>query len=112
MKSMQYLTRGRLMVVAGAVVVLNLLDAIFTILYTHVGMATESNPLMLQVLRASPVVFMLAKLGLVSLGVLLLWRLRHRRIAVAGLIAASTAYVMLLAYHLSAVPQALQIAAR
>lgn len=106
------MTRSRLMVVAGAVVVLNLLDAIFTILYTHVGLATESNPLMHTVLNAHPVVFMLAKLGLVSLGVLLLWRLRHRRSAVAGLFAVSTAYAMLLFYHLSAVPHALQIAAR
>lgn len=109
---MQYLTGPRLMAIAGAVVVLNLIDALFTIVYTHVGMATESNPLMLQVLSASPVVFMLAKLGLVSLGVLLLWRLRHRRSAVAGLVAVSGAYVMLFLYHLSAVPSALQIAAR
>lgn len=109
---MQYLTRGRLMAVAGAVVVLNLFDAMFTLFYTHVGMATESNPLMLQVLSASPIVFMLAKLGLVSLGVMLLWRLRHHRTAVAGLVAASGAYVMLVIYHLSAVPAALQIAAR
>jgi len=109
---MQYLTRRRLMAMACTVVVLNLLDAIFTILYTHVGMATESNPLMQQVLRASPVVFMLAKLGLVSLGVLLLWRLRHRWTAAAGLVGASTAYVVLVLYHLSAVPEALQIATR
>ena len=109
---MQYRASSKLMVVAGAVIVLNLVDAVFTIAYTHVGFATESNPLMHGVLATSPVVFMLAKLALVSLGVLLLWRLRHRRTAVAGLVAVSTAYVMLVCYHLSAMPEALQLAAR
>jgi hypothetical protein len=91
------------MVVAAVLVVLNLLDAIFTIVYTEVGVATESNPLMDGMLAAHPVVFMIAKLALVSLGVALLWRLRHRRTAAAGLVAASSAYVALLVYHLSAV---------
>jgi hypothetical protein len=95
---------SRLLLVAGAiVVVMNMLDAIFTILYTRTGAATEANPLMGQMLSASPVLFMIAKLGLVSLGVLLLWRLRHRRTARFGLLATSSAYTMLIFYHLSAV---------
>lgn len=88
---------------AGVVVVLNLLDAMFTLVYTRSGLATESNPLMDQVLAASPVLFMLAKLSLVSLGVLVLWRLRERRTARFGLLATATAYMLLLGYHLSAV---------
>ncbi len=101
---MQLATRTQLLRVAGAsVLVLNLLDAIFTIVYTSSGVAVESNPLMSRALVESPVLFMIAKLGLVSLGVLLLWRLRHRRAAAFGLIATGTAYVTLLAYHLSAV---------
>jgi len=94
-----------MVVAAGAVVVLNLLDAIFTIIYTRTGLAIESNPLMDKVLVSSPVLFMIAKLGLVSLGVLLLWRLRHHRAARFGLVVTSTAYVTLLAYHLSGVDQ-------
>lgn len=88
---------------AGAVIVLNLVDAIFTILYTRFGVATEANPLMDQVLSSGPLVFMITKLSLVSLGVYLLWRLRHRRSAVAGLVAVGSAYVWLLVHHLSAV---------
>ena len=97
--------RGRLTLLAGAVVILNLLDAIFTICYTHAGYASESNPLMQVALAASPVLFVLAKIGLVSLGVLLLWRMRHHRTAVFGLVSTSAAYSLLLLYHLSEVPR-------
>jgi hypothetical protein len=86
-----------------AIVILNLLDAIFTIVYTRTGVANEANPLMDSVLHASPVLFMIAKLGLVSLGVLLLWRLRHHRAARFGLAATSAAYLLLLGHHLSGV---------
>jgi len=88
---------------AGFIVVLNLLDAMFTLAYTGSGLATESNPLMDHVLAASPVLFMLAKLSLVSLGVLVLWRLRDRRAARYGLLGAAGAYTTLLVYHLSGV---------
>lgn len=88
---------------AGFVVVLNLIDAMFTLVYTRSGLATEANPLMDQVLHRSPVLFMLAKLTLVSLGVLVLWRWRERRTARFGLIATCGAYMMLLCHHLSGV---------
>ena len=89
---------------AGAVVILNLLDAIFTLTYTSSGLATEANPVMAVALAASPVTFMIAKLALVSVCVLVLWRMRHRRTAVAGLVGATVTYTTLLLYHLSAVP--------
>jgi hypothetical protein len=92
-----------ILIAAGFVVVLNLLDAMFTLVYTRSGVATESNPLMDQVLSHSPVLFMMAKLALVSLGVLVLWRLRERRAARFGLVATAGAYTTLLAYHLSGV---------
>ena len=95
---------SKLMLGMGAIVViLNLVDAIFTIIYIRTGLATESNPLMDKVLMSSPVLFMVAKLALVSFGVLLLWRLRSHRAARFGLFATSTAYTMLLCYHLSGV---------
>lgn len=96
-------TQMTVLLAAGFVVVLNLLDAMFTLVYTRTGLATESNPLMDQVLAASPVLFMMAKLALVSLGVLVLWRLRERRAARFGLLATAGAYTTLLAYHLSGV---------
>ena len=91
-----------MLVAAGFVVVLNLLDAMFTVAYTHAGVATEANPLMERFLAASPVLFMIAKLALVSMGVLVLWRLRHHRSARFGLVATGAVYVLLLGYHLSA----------
>ncbi|MEZ4362166.1 MAG: DUF5658 family protein [Kofleriaceae bacterium] len=97
-------------VVAAAVVIGNLLDAVFTLIYTHVGLAEEANPLLRAVLADSPVRFMLVKLGLVSMGVALLWRLRRRRSAVAGLVTAGAAYVWLVVYHLSAVSALVAIA--
>ncbi|HEU0036535.1 MAG TPA: DUF5658 family protein [Kofleriaceae bacterium] len=104
MQATWFQARTQLTLAAGAaVIVLNLLDAIFTIIYTRTGVAVEGNPLMNEVLLSSPVLFMIAKLTLVSLGVLVLWRLRHHRAAAFGLVATSTAYFVLIAYHLSAV---------
>lgn len=97
--------RCRLTLIASAVVILNLLDAIFTLTYTSSGVATEANPVMNHALDSGPLMFMIVKLSLVSLAVLFLWRMRHRRTAVAGLVGASVTYTTLLLYHLSAVPQ-------
>lgn len=96
--------RCRLTLVASAVVVLNLLDAIFTLTYTSSGVATEANPVMDHALDSGPLMFMVVKLSLVSFAVLFLWHVRHRRTAVAGLVGASVTYSTLLLYHLSAVP--------
>jgi len=90
---------------AGAIVILNLLDAVFTLLYTNTGLATEGNPMMQGPLAASPVLFMMAKLSLVSLCVFLLWRLGQRRSAMIGLAGTTAMYVLLLGYHLTAVPK-------
>ena len=72
-------------------------DALVDTLMSH----AEGNPLMDQALSHGPVWFMLAKLSLVSLSVLLLWRLRHRRFATVGLFSAATTYALICGYHLS-----------
>lgn len=90
--------------VAMGVIIANLVDAIFTIVYTDLGLAREANPLLEPALAGSPLLFMAIKLALVSMGVALLWRLRHRRTAAAGLIASAAAYAWLIVYHLSATP--------
>ncbi len=97
---------------AYAVIILNLVDAMFTLVYIRAGIATEGNPLMGQALSHSPLGFMICKLALVSGGVLLLWRLRHRKSAVTGLMATSAAYACLFVYHLSAVPHLIDVASR
>jgi hypothetical protein len=94
----------RLAWLSSAVVILNLLDAIFTMFYTKAGYASEANPLMAVTLASTPVLFVLAKLSLVSLGVLLLWRMRHRTFAAVGLVTSAAAYSLVVVYHLTAVP--------
>lgn len=90
--------------IAMGVVIANVVDAIFTIVYTDLGLAREANPLLEPALTGSPLLFMAIKLALVSMGVALLWRLRHRRTAAAGLVASAAAYAWLIFYHLSATP--------
>jgi hypothetical protein len=89
--------------VAAALLILNLVDGIFTLLWIQSGLADEGNPLMDQALSGGPVGFMIIKLSLVSLGVGLLWRLRHRRAAMVAMVATTTAYGSLCLYHLAAV---------
>ena len=88
----------RLVVVA--LLVLNLLDAVFTLVWVEAGIAEEANLLLEGILSQSAIGFMTVKMALVSLGVLLLWRHRDRRLAVAGLVVACVAYHSLLVYHL------------
>lgn len=98
------MSKRRLTQFASAIVILNLLDAMFTLAYVSTGVARESNPFMQGVLAASPVVFMLAKISLVSLGVLLLWRLGHKKIAMGALLGATAMYTIVIGYHLASVP--------
>jgi hypothetical protein len=107
---MQVTARLPLSVVAAAVLVLNLADALFTLIYVELGLAVEGNPLMSQPLGDGPLRFMLVKLALVSLGVLLLFRLRQRRAAAIALVASAVAYSSLFVYHLSAVPALVAVA--
>ena len=90
---------------ASAVVILNLFDAAFTLIYVHAGVATEGNPMMQSALSASPVVFMLAKLTLVSLCVALLFRLGKRKPAMVALASATVMYALVIGYHLAEVPR-------
>jgi hypothetical protein len=87
--------------VAKLVIVLNLLDALFTIPAVASGEAVEANPLMAVLLARGPLLFMLGKLALVSLCVLLLWRMRSNRLAVAGLVGAVPVYSLIVVYHVS-----------
>jgi len=90
---------------AAAILIINLLDAAFTLVWTLSGLAVEANPLMEGELAAGPMQFMITKLALVSLGLLLLWRLRHRAFARVAIWGSACAYVLLLTYHLNAVPE-------
>lgn len=83
------------------VLVLNLVDAIFTLLWVGAGLAREANPLLTHLVREYPLGFAMAKLGLVGLGSLLLWRLRHRPLAVVSIFCSFVVYYLVLLHHLS-----------
>ena len=86
---------------ASALIVMNLIDAVFTLGFVELGAATEANPIMEILLSCGPVMFVIGKMGLVSLGVMLLWRLRHMKVALAGLVATTSVYGVLCLYHFS-----------
>lgn len=70
----------------GAILVLNLFDALATLFWVHGGFATEANPVMAQAMESGPAPFILAKVALVTLAAGLLWRLREHHMARLALI--------------------------
>jgi hypothetical protein len=82
-----------------AVLVLNLLDAVLTLTWVSAGLAREGNFLLETLLLRHPILFVGAKLGLVSLGSLLLWRKREHPGAVIAIFLIFLAYYLVLLYH-------------
>lgn len=80
-------------------VFLNLLDAIFTLVWVTAGLADEANPLLATLVRDHPLVFTVVKLGLVGGGSWLLWRHRRRPLAVVGIFGVFLTYYFLLLVH-------------
>jgi hypothetical protein len=83
-----------------AIVILNGLDAVFTVAWVEAGLAVEANPLMAGALAASPALFVLAKVALVNAGAFLLWQLRRHSGARAGAAMCASVYYALLLFHL------------
>jgi len=86
--------------IVATVLVLNLLDAVFTLVWIQAGHAREANPVLRDLIDASPVAFVGIKLGLVGLGSSLLWRHRDRPLAVIAIFLVFLAYYALLLWHL------------
>jgi len=91
---------GWLLGIVKAVLALNLLDAIFTLVWINAGLAREANPLLAEIVRDQPVAFAVVKLGLVAAGSFLLWRFRSRPLAVVGIFVVFLVYYLLLLYHI------------
>jgi hypothetical protein len=81
------------------VLVLNLIDAVLTLLWVHLGLAAERNTLIDELLAASPVGFVAVKLALVGMGSWLLWNRRQSPLAVVGIFLAFVTYYGIVAYH-------------
>ena len=97
-----------LRVIVLAILLLNLLDAVLTLVWVHAGIAEEANLLLAHVLEKSSVGFVLVKMSLVSLGLILLWQQRSRLLARAGFAVALFAYSALFVYHLAIAAAAME----
>lgn len=89
----------------GLTLVLNLIDAVLTLLFVRAGLAAEANPLMQELLERGPFAFVLGKLLIVSLGATLLWRCRQRTLSFAGALMALVTYGLTFAWHLHGITQ-------
>jgi hypothetical protein len=87
----------------GATLIFNLIDLVLTLCVVLCGLAAEANPVMANLLAAGPIPFAIAKMALVSTGVLFLWKERARPIAKAGGAFVFTVYGALMVYHLQSV---------
>ena len=85
-----------------AVLVLNVTDAAFTLCWVESGVADEANPLLTDLVHHQPELFVVFKVTLVTLGLVLLWRLRRRRLAIAAVLIAFVVYCWVVLYHLQA----------
>jgi len=79
---------------------LNLLDAVFTLWWVRTGMAVEANAFIRDLAHGHALGFVLAKLALVSLGSLFLWRYRRHPLAVVAIFGAFFIYYLVLLHHL------------
>jgi hypothetical protein len=81
------------------VLVLNLIDAVLTLLWVRLGLAAESNTLIDELVAHDALAFIAVKLGLVGLGSWLLWNRRHSPLAVVGIFVVFVTYYGIVAYH-------------
>ena len=89
-----------MVLVLALVWVLNFVDALMTIAWVQFGIALEANPLMADIVE-QPALFLTTKTVLVSLGTALLWRFRHKRLALRASLVALICYTAILLIHTS-----------
>ena len=84
-----------------ALLVLNLLDGLFTLLFLQLEVAEELNPLMRVAYEQSPLVFMLSKLVIVNAGLWMLCLHRRLRASRVAIRAGAVVYTIIVVYHLA-----------
>jgi len=82
------------------VILLNLMDALYTQAWVHWGWATEANPVMAGAMDMGPSVFILSKVALVSLSVWVLWNNRDQLMARLSVIPLAALYAFVGGHHL------------
>jgi hypothetical protein len=83
----------------GILLVINLLDALFTLGWVHSGVATEANPIMAGALGTGPGFFIATKVALVTLATALLWRNRDHLTARWALVPVALLYAFVAGGH-------------
>lgn len=96
-----YAETFRLSQAAVALLVLNLLDGLFTLTFLQLGVAEEVNPLMRAAYESSPLSFMVSKLAIVSTGLLLLCIHRHVGASQWAIRLGAAVYAGINIYHLA-----------
>ena len=84
-----------------ALLVLNLLDGLFTLTFLQLEVAEELNPLMRLAYERSPLLFMLAKLVIVNAGLSLLCVHRGMAASRIAIRAGALIYAVINVYHLA-----------
>jgi hypothetical protein len=80
--------------------VLNVLDALLTIIWVRSGVATEGNQLMARLLDVGNGPFLIVKIAIGAVAAIVLCRWGHKRIARYGLVVALAVYLGLMGIHL------------
>lgn len=83
-----------------SILVLNLIDAVLTLIWVRLGLAAESNTLIDELVNDQAIVFIAVKLGLVGMGSWLLWNYRSSPLAVVGIFSAFVTYYLILLHHI------------
>ena len=86
---------------AALLVVLNLLDGLFTLTFLQMNVAEELNPLMRVAYMHSPLSFMAVKLMIVSMGLALLCLHRSMSLSQRAIQAGAALYTVIDIYHLA-----------
>ena len=86
---------------AVALILGNLLDAVFTMTSLQLHLVDETNPLMRWLYDGSPATFLVAKVACVQVGFQLLWAHRQVPMAQAAMAAGAVMYTFVAVYHLA-----------
>src|SRR5438105_14038993 len=87
-----------------ALVLGNLLDAVFTCALLELHLVDEANPILRWAWDGSPLWFIVIKVASVQVGLQLLWRRRHLPCARAAMAAGAALYPFPVVYHLALWP--------
>jgi len=81
------------------VLVLNLIDAVLTLIWVRAGLAEEANTLMDELVNENALAFVLVKLSLVGMGSWVLWNRRESPLAVVAIFGVFLIYYAILVHH-------------